>query len=135
MCTSAIINIMCYHRLQQRAVKDNHFFLLLINIILGKNSHACFLKSTITKREQFRTKHHYLKSWFFFFLKEHLNMSCRKNGHALSLVNYRVNVLTLRAPSFSHLLKSRVVSPNPQPCEVGWLLMIFLSATTLWIYG
>lgn len=31
-------------------------------------------------------------------------MSCRKNGHTLFLLNYKVNVLTLRVPSFSHIL-------------------------------
>lgn len=63
MCTCAIINRMCYHRLPQKALEDNHCFLLLI-IILAKNPHACFLNSTFTKKEQFRTEHHYLKSGF-----------------------------------------------------------------------
>lgn len=58
-------------------------------------------------------------------------MSCRKNGHTLFLLNYGVNMLTVRAPSFAHILKSHVVSPNPQSSEVGWLLMIFLSQTTI----
>lgn len=30
---------------------------------------------------------------------------------------------------------SRVVSRNPQPCEVGWLFMIFQPPTTTWLYG
>jgi hypothetical protein len=38
---------------------------LLINITLAKNPHAYFLRPTFTKREQFRTEHHYLKSGFF----------------------------------------------------------------------
>lgn len=128
MCTCA--TIMCYHRLQQRAVNDNHFFLLLIHIISEKNHHACFLKSTFTKREQFRTKYHYLQS--LLFKKEHLNMSCGKKG---TLFPFWTTGWTFGAPSFSHHLKSHVVSRNPQPCEVGWLLMIFQSPTTTWVYG
>lgn len=90
--------LMCYHRLQQRAVKQNHFLFLLINITLEKNPHACYLKSIFTKREQFRTEYHYLKK--LIFLKEHLNMSCRKNGYTLFLLNYRMNMLIFEASSF-----------------------------------
>lgn len=98
MCTCAIINRMCYHRLPQKALEDNHCFLLLIN--LEKNPHACFLNSTFTKREQFRTEHHYLKSGFNKTNKQtkkktHLNMSCRENGPTLCRLNNRENILTL----------------------------------------
>lgn len=107
MCTRAII--MCYHRLPQRAVKDNHLFLLLINIISEKNPHACFLKSTFTKREQFRTKRHCLQSWFF--LEKNISV-CRVERRAcpLSLLHHRGNEWVFRAPSFSRCLESCSVS-------------------------
>lgn len=74
LCAHVQSSTMCYHRLQQRAVQGHPFCLLPINITLGKNPHACFLKSTLTKREQLRRKHHTLKSWFFFFKKKNISI-------------------------------------------------------------
>lgn len=102
MCTCAIINKMCYHRLPQKALEDNHWFPLL-TITLGKNPHACFLKSTFTKREQFRTEHYYLKSGFNKTKqnKKHLNMTCRENWATRCHLNNSESVNPMSSIPFS----------------------------------
>lgn len=89
----------------QRAVRQNHF-LLLINITLEKIPHACYLKSTFTKENSLEQKITILNVVLLFVF----STSCRKNRYTPFLLNYRINLSILEAPSFFMYIKNRVVS-------------------------